>query len=117
MLRDFTLKAEPFHVEIDFSDTFLAGLDALRRQAEEDGAGRSGPYEPEVEFLLKVIVQLRRELPAMMARAQWPPALGVGDKLDEFILTTIKDPARAARGRGTNASAKLAIARLSVGVE
>lgn len=109
MSEYFTLESSPGHVSCDFTDGFHEKLEELQVSAETEGVKKSLPFGPEVEILRGVVNELRQELPPIMAQAGWPQSFWVGEKLDDFILTLLKGPARDARGRGTNASAKAAV--------
>lgn len=110
MSHYFKLESRPGHVEVDFAEAVKVVLEGFKHQAVAAGVGGSAAFDPEVDYLREIIADLGAELPVAMAGAGWPEALRSGDKLDDFVLMVIKDLARAARGRGTNASAKLAIA-------
>lgn len=118
MSDKFTISASPGqsgspgHVGVDYSTSVGVILATIKSQADTAGVPSSKPFEPEVAFFIDLIASLRARLPEAMDKANWPKVQKSGDKLDEFILLTIKDLARPARGRGTNASAKQAVMRL-----
>lgn len=108
----FVLESTSGHLDIEFVDSVKAALGLLKQQAELAGVAKSAPFDPEVDYLSAIITELKGELPDAMTKVGWPEANKSGDKLDDFILMLLKDLARAARGRGTNASARLALAGL-----
>ncbi|WKT88287.1 hypothetical protein QYR02_12615 [Microbacterium maritypicum] len=110
MSHYFEVESRPGHVGVEFDQASKAALESLKQQAVSAGVGGSTAFDPEVDYLREIVTELREALPAAMTRAGWPEAIRSGDKLDDFILMVLKDLARAARGRGTNASAKLAVA-------
>lgn len=110
----FTLISSPNHVEIVFADGVKAELGQIKVDAEKASAKNSLAFEAEVAFFTDLIAQLQNEVPVAMQAAGWPVALQSGDKLDDFLLMTIKELALDARKRGTNASAKEAVIRLGL---
>lgn len=105
----FSLEATPGHIGVDFNESFEAELERLKLEAENVGAKKTASFPAEVEYLSKVIIDLREELPQIVKAAGWPAKYLTGPDLDELVLMFLKDPAREARGRGTNASAKAAL--------
>lgn len=112
MSDHFQLESTPGHVGVDFNDSVETTLHELKQAAEAVGTAKSAAFAPEVDYLRGIVTALRADLPPAIKAAGWPAAMASGDKLDEFIVMLLKDPARAARGRGTNASAKLALCEL-----
>lgn len=109
MSQYFTISSYNNHVAIDFADRLEKQLAELSHLAEREGCGKATAFAPEVDYLRTVIDDLRIALPPHIQRAGWPSKYLEGSELDQFILDLLKDPARLARGRGTNASAKKAI--------